>query len=248
MKYLAILLLLVSCVTSQQELDPKVYYKNDICFKLKKGKSNSFQKFFNRFKTRKYRKKHLKSGEIVYCGVAVLPELEEYHLEIIADNRLDRLEMTSCHEDKIIDGVTSGVATISYIPTIEKGEACSIIFGGFSRKKKHAFGSLHFEDSSMKLEATLYCNGFVNKVKGVAVCQSKEGLLQRITFNKPVYVLNPIDGKATRAAPCPVLFEDGMTTKDFHLPNRDCIYGFIDKETKQRLRLNTFGYEQIIVR
>ena len=243
--------LFTSCITTQQELDPKVYYKRDICFKLKDSKDSRFEKFLNRFKSRKYRKKKLDDGEVLYCGIGVLPELDTYYIDVIADNSLDRLEMTSCHEDVVLndgDTVKKGIAEITYIPTIEKGEACPINFGGFSRKKKHSFGATLFEHNSLQLEATIFCNGYETRAKGVGACQSKEQLIQKIVFNEPVYVTDPVNGTAQRDKDCPQLFEDGITESTFLLPNRDCIYTFIGQKSKKILRFHTYGYEEQIVR
>jgi len=251
------MLLIFGCTTeTAQRLNPEVYYRQDICFTFETGKikTEKIKNFFKRFKRGKYRKTRQVKEKVTFCGAGVLPYLDEYHLTINTHAKLDFFAMTTCHEETTTESPDkgifkkNGIVHIKYIPTMERGKACPLYISAYNRKQKHAWGVATFEDPRYKLNAKVYCNGSVNEYNGVSICQSRKGLLQKIEFNEPVKLVNPVDGAAERHSHCPSLGKDYQTSYEFKIPDRECFYGFIGKNSKQIHKLMTIGYEDIIVR
>jgi len=63
-----------------------------------------------------------------------------------------------------------------------------------------------------------------------------------------VKLVKPVMGASDRKEPCPAIGEDGKKEYTFKLANRECIYGFIGRESKQIHKLYAIGYEDIVVR
>ena len=218
---------LISCATTpNQTLSPAVYYKNDICFW------------------------HL--GE-KFCGVGVIPESEEMYLTLDTHNDIRTLMMTTCHREVDTNDPDkglrrkNGIVTVEITPTLEKGRACPYYFAAFNDKGKHAWGTIAIKSDKYSLKAIHECNGKTLDVEGVSICQSKEGLIERITFEEDVLITKPINGPAEREEDCPVLNVNGNVV-EYVNPNRECLYGFIGKSSKKMFQLYTIGYEEIVVR
>lgn len=250
-------LLLMGCSNlsfdTPQKLNPAIFYKNDICFEYEsdeKEKIRDNEEDTFGFPTYSYRNKKVK-----VCGVGVLPYREKVKLKVDAFNKIDKFVLTTCHRDIDTDepdkGIfkKNGIVKVNYKPTVEKGRACPIYVAAFNRKGKHAWGTLAMENPAFKLQATLYCNGQVGKYNGVAICQSREDLIQKIVFEEPVKIIKPVDGPAERKESCPELkTSSSERVVEFRLPTRECLYGFIGKKSLKAFKLYTVGYEQLIVR
>ena len=254
---LALVLILSSCVTTQtQKLNPSTYYKQDICFTYETGKvkTEKIKNFFKRFRRGKYRKTEQVKETATFCGTGVLPYMDEYSLTINSHGKLNYFAITTCHEEDSTENPDKGIfkkngrIKISYVPTIERGKACPMYISAYNRKQKHGWGIAIFEHPRYQLPATLHCNGYVKPYDGVSICQSREGLIQRIEFAEPVKLVRPIKGAVDRKGDCPVIGEDYQKTYEFKIPNRECYYGFIGKDSKKIHQLLTIGYEDIIVR
>lgn len=226
--------MLSGCLASTpvQELNISTYYINDICFTYNIDKKNSTS----------------------FCGVGVLPDSQAYDLVIENEGKLNFFAMTSCHRENTTENYDKGIfrkdgrIKISYEPTLEKGKACPLYVAAFSRQGKNGWGAIFFEHPRYQLKATIECNGEKNTFNGVSVCQARQGLLQRIVFDKEVVPVKPVDGPAERKEPCPVLPTKDNKVFEFSMPPRECIYGFVEKETMKIHMFNTIGYEQLIVR
>lgn len=231
---LPLLLLFYGCLASAplQELNPTVYYINDICVTYNIDKKNTMS----------------------FCGVGVLPDSTSYDLVIENDGKLNLFSMTSCHREKTTENSDKGifkkdgVIKINYEPTVEKGKACPLYVAAFNKQGKNGWGTIFFEHSRYQLKANIECNGEKNVANGVSVCQSRHGLIQRIVFDNEVVPVKPVDGPAERKEPCPVLPSKDNRVFEFSMPPRECTYGFVEKETKKIHMLNTIGYEQLLVR
>ena len=227
-----LLLALNSCALFEPEqrekLDPAIYYKNDICFEFENKK---------------------------FCGVGVIPSKNIIKLKINTKNNIENLMMTTCHReistkdpDKGLLG-RNGVVKLTLRPTIEiQKSVCPFYFASFARDGKHAWGMLVVKDPRYRLNATSLCNGDFKKESGVSICESKQGLIQRIVFNEPIVMITPTNGVAQRKEPCPKLdLSNNDRTIEYKTPNRDCVYGIIGKESKEMFILYTIGYEQVKV-
>jgi len=235
MKFLLpLVLLLTGCLASApiQQLNPATYYVNDICFTYSKSKRD----------------------KINFCGVGVLPYADSYDLLIENKGKLNFFAMTSCHREKTTENPDDGIfkkdgrIKIDYVPTLEKGKACPLFIAAYNRKGRHGWGALFFEHPRFQLKAVIECNGTVTKSNGVSVCQARQGLIQKITFEKEVVSVKPVNGAAERKEPCLVLTTKDKKTFEFTMPTRECVYGFVDRSTKKIHMFNIIGYEQLIVR
>ncbi len=253
---LIIVAMMSGCTTTTQKLNPAVYYKQDMCVTYETGevKTEKIKNFFKRFKKGKYRKTQQVKETVSFCGVGVLPNMAEYNIKINSFGALNFFALTTCHEETTTENPDGGFFKkkgelyFNYTPTMERGKACPLYISAYNKKQRHGWGFLAFEHPRYKLSSVVYCNGYVNQYNGVSVCQSREGLIQKIHFPEPVKLVKPVTGAADRKGECPVLGKKGDTEITFQIPARECIYGFIGQESKKIHMLYTIGYEDIIVR
>lgn len=245
--FLLFLVLAGGCVSTPiMKLNPAVYYENDICFTYETENGTTTGPFGTPVSVRKTK---------TFCGVGTLPYNEKYKLEINTGEKLDLFAITTCHREESTREPDKGVFKkdgrifIDFVPTVEKNRACPLYAGAFNRSGKHAWGVVVMESPAYQLKATVFCNGKVISANGVFICQSRENLIQKIIFPEPVKLVKPVNGPAERKEDCPALkpFE-GDKVVEFSLPNRECLYGFIGKESYKIFQLYTVGYEELIVR
>ena len=188
------------------------------------------------------------------CGVGVIAEKALSKLKIKVVNKIDKFVLTTCHREIDIDEPDKGIfrrnGRMRYIirPTIERDRGCPFYFATFGKNGKHSWGILAIKSDKYLLKANLFCNGSFTKVEGVAICQSRENLLQKIVFEEPVIAAKPTNGPAQRKEDCPVLAlaKDGFTL-EYKNPNRECLYGFIGRKSGKEFQFYTVGYERLKV-
>lgn len=226
---IGVLFFMFSCATVHQELDPKIYYKRDM-------------KIYHKKKKR--------------IGTFVLPQRSEYNLTFKSHGKLDLFTFTTCHREITQEHASSkGIFSnkkkfsLKYRPQkdIEALYSCAIKVAGFDIKGKHSFAFLDIETPDAKLPALIKCNGSAYNSNGVTVCQSREGLEQSIEFPGEVVFMPE---KATRKECKEIIYKIQEKKKIiYNTPNRECTYIFIEvKEPHREHRLNTIGYEQILIR
>lgn len=222
LKYLLTAALLVGCDV-QHAANPEVFYKRDAVIKYA-GKR--------------------------FVGVAILPKAAKYDLEFNFAGDLALFSLRTCHREITQEEFgTGGIfdRKKNYVqfqyepqPSIEAGTYCPVEVGGFDETGRHGWGFIDFEDDNNKLGALVQCNGFRQIYNGVSVCQSSEGLLQRITFATPV-----------RFSPSECLSPETDDNKTFTIPapTGRCVYVFKELEGEKRFhRLTLIGYQSILVR
>ena len=84
----------------------------------------------------------------------------------------------------------------------------------------------------------MYKNGQTYISNGVSVCQSKEGLFQKIKFNTPV--------KTATNADCNIKGEG--TEFEFKIKKDYCVTLFKELNSGKLHKLTTVGYENILIR
>lgn len=252
------MMLLVGCEIipgEAQKLNPVVYYRHDIKFEYKTGRKinvidETVDDMFGGHGTITRKKDEY----ITYWGTAVLPYKSYYELKVTGYDKLNFFALSSCHEETTDENPDrgifkkKGVVKFSYIPKLGKDFSCPLYVAAYNRKGKHSSGFVAFEDPKYTLPATLHCNGEKIDYNGTSVCQSREGLIQKIVFAEPVKLVDPVKGLADRKDACPEIGEDGKTEYVFKLPGRECIYGFLGKNTGKIHRLFAIGYEDIVIR
>lgn len=262
MKLLISLILLFSiigCTTTppDQRLNPAVYYKNDICFTYERDVNKHGEaKTWYRNRTKRQFLSRNKKQTIEFCGVGVLPHDTSYDLKINHIAKLDFFAMNSCHREVTSENSDKGIFKkdgqiyVDYKPTLELGLACPLFIAAYNREGRHGWGILVFENPKYTLESTVHCNGDVIDFNGVSICESRVGLLQKITFPEEVIITRPVNGAADRKEDCPDLATSSIDGKTFEfvMPSRECIYGFIGKTSKKKHQFYTVGYEELVVR
>lgn len=224
MKILFFLLLIItSCKTINQELDPKVYYKRDI---------------------------KIKYDDKSYNGIAVLPYIlnKNYEVEFESNGKLNLFTITSCHREEVYENEYNNFNSkkielgFSLNPEFEK-EGCPIQLGAYDLKGRHSWGFIDYKTGA-HLSAIIDCNGKKYLSTGVTICQSKQGLIQSITFKHEV-VFSP---ESQLRKECKNISYETTDNKMFvyAIPNRECVYEFMRKDKPEEVhRLTTIGYEKI---
>ena len=215
---------MVGCASLEatQELNPKVYYKNDIKFKVND-----------------------QSGR----GTLVAKAAKKYLIDIETPGKIDLIKITSCHRQESTEDIPSGWFSkgrkyqYSYIPNdpVETSGSCMIRVEAYEAgvQARHSSGVIEFETPQEALEAVVLCNGKNDKAHGTAICESLEGLEQSIKFSKPV--LMATEDRCSFSVPM-----DKMTF-NWQMKNRECTYAF-ESFDGERFRLQTIGYEEIAIR
>lgn len=216
-------LFLVSCADLNQKLDPRVNYPKDLKIKVNGHKG---------------------------VGTLVVPIAPVYNFEVTSLGKLDLFAYSTCHREKYQekawdDGWFSSEyeTKFEYRPNaVERGH-CPLQMGAYEKKKgRHGWGLIDFEDGSSNLPALISCNGDAYNSRGVTLCQSKAGLLQKIEFNEPV-LYSPPGG-------CPISKVTEDKIFEIILPRGECVYMFLEKkkDSNRSHRLTTYGYDEIILR
>lgn len=215
-------LLFVSCLTTQvYKLDPAIYYKHDLCFEF--------------------------SGR-EYCEPTVLPLKNGYDYKFKGEGRINFFSFTTCSREIGIDE-NRRKHKVNYVPDLEKNESnCPSHVAAYSKKGKHSWNFIAYEQEEFKLKATIHCNGDVVNANGVSVCQSRENLIQKIIFENETLISEGVNGNTDRKEPCPKFSSVDKKSYEFLMPPRECVYYFIDKKTKAEHILFTIGYEEMAVR
>lgn len=212
--------------TATQNLDPKVYYRHDIRFKIDK--------------------------KTTIKGVGILPIKKVYSIEAITPGKIDLIKITTCHRQLSTEDIPKGWFKsgrnykYTYRPTdpIETKGSCMIRFEAYEAGKegRHSSGLIEFQTPTETVPALIRCNGGIHLSKGVSICQSWQGLEQEIKFTKPVRM-------AYGPERCKIEPAKDSTVFRFRMRPRECTYTFLEKGTKDRWhRLQTIGYEEIPVR
>lgn len=177
-------------------------------------------------------------------GHAVLPKEDFYFIEITSPGRLDLLTFTTCNRELIQEKtrgqiLNSKKASVQYQPVgPETQGGCLSYLGGFESKKgRHVWGLIDYQDDETKLPAKITCDGFEYVSQGVTICQSRAGLIQEIKFKTPTNVNEPEGCEIEEKTP--LWFR-------FKIKKGYCIYLFHNGQ--DRHRLTTYGYEQILIR
>lgn len=177
-----------------------------------------------------------------FYGVGVVPPASKYEIQIKTQGKLDLFILKNCHREWTESNHQKEVK-YTYVPNteIETKDACPMMFVGLEKEKgRHSWGMIEFEKSDATLESSLACNGVLSKGRGVSVCQSHAGLVQRISFAAPM--------KVTPDERCNIPISADGKMWEFPIVVGECVYEFLEPVSSKWHRLVTFGYDQILVR
>lgn len=213
--------LLAGCSSVQQKLDPQVFYKRDIEIEI--------------------------NGEI-HEGVTVVPQSDSYRFVFTPKGNIDLILLRTCHREfsgeKLSSGwFQKGKFKYEYKPVIgiEDSRVCPMRIDAYeSDKGRHSWALVEFEHTSYRLQAELTCNGKVNLLRGVGVCQAKSGTVQRLRFFEPVRFSPP------KPEQCGAPVKKG-NWYEIEVTPGECLYHFDSKDGKIG-RLTMVGYQGVLVR
>lgn len=179
-----------------------------------------------------------------YRGMGVAPTAPIYKIHIKSHAKIDYLAIETCHRSQSLEEPYHRPRIIKkrkeysfdYVPVgLEKD--CGISFTVYSKRGENSWGYIEFESTEYDLGARLECNGIVAKGNGVSACHSKSGLIQRISFDRTVKVIeDPLCG----------LRAGKDTTWQFDQPLGAKVCVFMDKEKKFH-KLVMYGYNGVIL-
>lgn len=226
-------LVLTSCSTVQSPFEPESF-KKGLYRKDMKLAANSY------------------SGH----GVLVIPKSKKYKMNVKAIGKLDLFTVTSCHREITQEdagykgrflgfGKDSRLAKMEFIPAkgLEDSGSCPIEFGGYEKKRgRHSWGILVAEHDGATLPSKVHCNGRDAQYRGVSICQSRAGLVQKIEFPTPVvYNLD----KACKYTHVKLI--DGKTF-EYRMPEGECLIYFQEIGDSARISEHyDYGYSKIII-
>lgn len=170
--------------------------------------------------------------------------------------RFDLLRITSCHRSKVeekvdwqsgwfgLGGKAAKAYTYTYVPLpIEQEAYCPLYIEAYEKREGAldgviaAWGYVAFRTGE-SLPAITECNGTRWKFAGISVCQTKAGLEQAISFDRPITRLVANDL-------CKITQKDDRTFR-VRSGNGFCYATFTDGKEKHSLVL--LGYEEVLVR
>ena len=180
-------------------------------------------------------------------GSGTVPNAKEYPFNITSYSDMDLLTVTTCHREYSAQPKAK-TASYVYRPQLEEHYFCPVYFSAYNREGRTSFGLVIPENPKHTQEAILECNGKIKSHKGIAICESRAGLKQKISFPEKMLPAKPVNGPAERKEDCPVIAPNATQVWEFSLPNRECLYQWKNSSTGATFQLYTIGYEQIIVR
>ena len=185
---------------------------------------------------------------VVINGMGVVEIADKYKITLkTKGGNIDKIIVMSCHREMMLDGPEKGwfknprVYEFEFIPSkeIESKNGCKLDFSVLSKDEgRYSFGLIDFMDLNPFVGNSVFCNGTVTKAKGVSVCQSREGLKQRLEFDSVV--------KSGVQDGCPKLESIDGKVFEYFSPLGECTYYFMTKDGGLH-RHTSFGYESVLL-
>jgi len=190
-------------------------------------------------------------------GVAVGSSASSHTIDITSKVDVNYFRIISCHRSKKFEDVikTGWFAKNSYeyiyseAPGIEDTGFCVLRLQAFSKDVDSngkpvgsAFGLMLFHNDQFNAPAENICNGADGATNGTSVCQSMQGLIQRLRFKKPMIQANP-PASDQIPAPCQGKFIDPLTW-EYTAPKGECVAVFGEAAPPHRMYLHlSFGFD-----
>ena len=233
----AILLLMVifltACATSLPIMDRNIKYQRDLSFEVEYWDLKKKQWF----------------GKRKFVGVAVLKAAPKYRVTLYAVGKVDMMVLSSCHREVKTPNPKKhgGWFSKKYYEfeftaddMIERGKPCMLNGSIYEKKKgRHGWLMAAIEDPKAKLQAKTRCNGKIEMNGGTSFCQAKEGLIQRIEFDRPV--------STTFYGNCKIEKPKDQMNWEYLMPSGKCILHFIDENENEHVAY-MYGYGKIPIR
>lgn len=182
-------------------------------------------------------------------GAGVITISPQMNIKFIAPEKIDLIVITTCHREMTQENLKKYDFTYNYTPNdIELNDVCPMYISTFDSKKgKNGWGYIDFQDKKTILEADIDCNGYAWHSYGVTVCQTRQGLVQRIKFNEPTIAGISTTAKQT-GEPCNQPVKIDEKTYELIPAKGFCVHAFLGMSSGKSHRITTIGYEDILVR
>lgn len=182
------------------------------------------------------------NGQVSGEGVIMVDLREKQDFVIETPGEIDLLKITTCHRQEVVTAQKKTVFRYSYLPSaIEKDRRCHIRFEAYEKGGRHSFGMIDFKIES-NLKAQVQCNGESKEAFGSAICQSWQGLTQKVEFESPVEI-------ASSDSHCRIPMSRDTINWEFDIRRGECVYAFQELGGQGRLfKLTTVGYEEVAIR
>jgi hypothetical protein len=215
---------IVGCAATYQQLEPGRLYKRDAKIEI--------------------------SGK-AYEGVVVVPRQSQYEFLVTPKGGIDLLILRTCHREYVAEkvdpgfmGIGGGQFKYSYKPVIglEDTRVCPLRVDFFesSKEGRHSWAFVDFEHPEYTVNGRLTCNGAITPFHGVAACQNKVGLIQRLDFLEPVQFAPPKPDSCNMPRKVNSSYE-------LEVSLGECLYHFRTRDNRIG-RFTMIGYEGILVR
>ena len=144
------------------------------------------------------------TDSVTFDGVGVTSARSaEMDIDVVSQINLDRVEVETCARQDVCEngkpcngnfaiddgwfGTSGKHLVYHYTPsTDEAAGSCPIYFRVYAKTDLASWGFLAFRSADENLPAHMVCNGVVWQFSGHSMCQTKAGLIQRITFDQPI--------------------------------------------------------------
>lgn len=180
-------------------------------------------------------------GDFKATGTLVVPKKESYRVKVNPPGDKDLVVMKTCHRE--VEAESVGYWDKLYfnpVQGLEDTGMCYLELAVFDQKGKHAWAMVDIESNTFTLPHRVKCNGQDYNSNGTTICQSKEGLIQEITFPEPV--------SFSDKAKCERLAQDGQEVIRFEMPNRECTYVVKGMRSGRLAKVSLIGYERLLLR
>lgn len=124
-------------------------------------------------------------------------------INVVSQINLDRVEVETCAREDVCEngkpcngnftiddgwfGTSGKSMTYHYLPSPDESVgSCPIYFRVYAKTDLAAWGFLAFRAPTETLPGHMVCNGVSWNFAGHSMCQTKAGLIQRITFDQPI--------------------------------------------------------------
>ena len=188
-----------------------------------------------------------------YLGVVTVPKAPFYDFIVAPPGAIDLLILRTCHREYVAEKVDPGFLGIGGgkfryhfvpVPGIEDVRVCPLRIDFFESagEGRHSWAFIDFEqpDLGYTINAKLTCNGEVNIIRGVATCQNKVGLVQRLEVSEPIQFAPPMPES------CAMPKRNGAAY-EFTLSAGECLYHFRTQDNRLG-RITFIGYTGVLIR
>lgn len=173
---------------------------------------------------------------VSYVGTAVVQRKVSQKVTITVPPNTQKLIVRTCHREEVFDKLNEGAWSYTYVPAqfLENWGECRFRIQLINENANTKQLMIEFTSNEL-LVGRSQCNGKAGIDSTVSFCQSREGLVQRISFLEKV--------TWAEGTGCALLKGDGYSF-EYSLSKGSCVYAFMNSKSEFH-RLVTYGYATI---